>query len=87
MRALLPVRARPLVLLLAGFLGFPSLGCHRGQPQAAPPPPPVIPVSNPVRRMVTDYSDYTCRTDAVQSVAIRPRVTGYLTKMPFTEGA
>ena len=44
-------------------------------------------VSQPVQRDVTDYIDYTGRTDAVNSVDIRPRVTGYLVKMPFKEGS
>ena len=61
-------------------------GCSR-PPQAAPAEPPTIPVSQPVEREVTDYVDFTGRTDAVQSVDIRPRVTGYLVKMPFKEGA
>ena len=37
-------------------------------------------------RDVTDYVDFTGRTEAVHSVDIRPRVTGYLVKMPFKEG-
>jgi multidrug efflux system membrane fusion protein len=36
---------------------------------------------------VTDYVDYSGRTDAVDSVSIRARVTGYLVRMPFKEGA
>jgi multidrug efflux system membrane fusion protein len=47
----------------------------------------VVPVSKPVKRQVTDCVDYTGRTAAINSVDIRPRVTGYLTKMPFKEGA
>lgn len=47
----------------------------------------VVPVSKPVRREVTDYVDYTGRTAAINSVDIRPRVTGYLMKMPFKEGS
>jgi RND family efflux transporter MFP subunit len=47
----------------------------------------IVPVSKPVRREVTDYVDYTGRTAAVNTVDIRPRVTGYLMKMPFKEGA
>src|SRR5438105_7081344 len=62
-------------------------GCQRGQPQNADTGPPVIPVSHPVEQDVTDYVDYTGRVDAVDSVGIRARVTGYLTKMPFKEGA
>ncbi len=48
--------------------------------------PPTVPVSQPVRREVTNYVDFTGRTEAVHSVDIRPRVSGYLVKMPFQEG-
>ena len=46
-----------------------------------------LPVSQPVRRQVTNYVDFTGRTEAVNSVDIRSRVSGYLVKMPFEEGA
>jgi multidrug efflux system membrane fusion protein len=62
------------------------VGCSH-TPQVAPPEPPAVPVSQPVRRVVTDYGDFTGRTDAVQAVDIRARVTGYLMEMPFKEGA
>src|SRR5262249_36116870 len=58
-----------------------------GSPQVAPPQPPTVPVSQPVRRQVTDYVDFTGRTDAVNTVNVVPRVTGYLVKMPFKEGS
>ena len=48
---------------------------------------PVVPISHPVKRPVTDSVDFTGRTDAVQSVNIVARVTGYLVQMPFAEGA
>jgi multidrug efflux system membrane fusion protein len=75
------------------FLGFcltwagALIGCSNDSPHAAPSEPPAVPVSQPVSRVVTDYVDFTGRTDAVQAVDIRPRVTGYLVKMPFKEGA
>ena len=62
-------------------------GCVQHPPQAAPSEPPAVPVSQPVEQQVTDYVDFTGRTDAVQAVDVRARVTGYLTKMPFKEGA
>src|SRR4051812_38566593 len=62
-------------------------GCTHGPPQVAPPEPPAVPVSQPVAREVTDYVDFTGRTDAVEAVDVRPRVSGYLVKMPFKEGA
>jgi membrane fusion protein, multidrug efflux system len=48
---------------------------------------PTVSVSQPIVRDVTDYVDFTGRTEAPFSVDIRPRVTGYLVKMPFVEGA
>jgi RND family efflux transporter MFP subunit len=70
-------------VLLAGTV----LGCQSREPQPPAPETPVVPVSRPVERQVTDYVDFTGRTDAVQSVNVVARVTGYLVKMPFQEGA
>lgn len=74
-----------MVLVIAGMAA--SGGCRRGAPQAAPQEAPVLPVSKPIQREVTDYVDFTGRTDAVKAVDIRPRVTGYLVQMPFKEGS
>ena len=38
-------------------------------------------------REVTDYADYTGRTDAVLAVNVRARATGYLLQTRFEEGA
>ena len=74
------------ILLLAGFcIGL--AGCARvpsGAPAAAPMP---VTVSYPVERDVTDYADFTGRTAAVDSVEVRARVSGYLDKVNFKEGA
>jgi multidrug efflux system membrane fusion protein len=69
------------------LLTVAAVGCGKAQQRPAGNAPAAVPVSHPVRRDVTDSVDYTGRTDAVNSVAIRPRVTGYLVRMPFTEGA
>ncbi|MHB1559930.1 MAG: efflux RND transporter periplasmic adaptor subunit [Isosphaeraceae bacterium] len=70
--------------LLAAMAG----GCQPNRAAAvAPAADPAIPVSQPVQREVTDYVDFTGRTEPVHSVDIRPRVTGYLVQMPFKEGA
>src|SRR5260221_10443194 len=55
--------------------------------KVAPAEIPVVPVSKPVEREITDYVDFTGRTDAVEAVNIVPRVTGYLIKIPFKEGS
>jgi multidrug efflux system membrane fusion protein len=62
-------------------------GCAQRPPQVAAPEAPAVPVAHPIQREVTDYVDFTGRTDAVQAVDIRPRVTGYLVKVPFKEGS
>jgi RND family efflux transporter MFP subunit len=46
-----------------------------------------VTVSYPIGREVTDYVDFTARTAAVDSVELRARVSGYLDKVNFKEGA
>ncbi|HEY1599164.1 MAG TPA: efflux RND transporter periplasmic adaptor subunit [Pirellulales bacterium] len=77
---------RPLGTIIAFALVF-APGCGHAPALPAGPAMPVVSVSQPIRRDVVDYIDYTGRTDSPNSVDIRPRVTGYLTKMPFTEGS
>jgi multidrug efflux system membrane fusion protein len=67
--------------------GMLTCGCEQSQPQVASTEPPAVPVSLPVSREVTDYVEFTGRTDAIQAVDIRARVTGYLVAVPFKEGA
>src|SRR5262245_34053906 len=62
-------------------------GCGRAKPKLAAGGPPEVVVSKPVVASVTDYEDFTGRTEAYESVEIRARVTGYLTKAFFKEGA
>jgi multidrug efflux system membrane fusion protein len=70
------------VLALAGCA--PQAGQSR---QMGAPEPTVIPISQPVLREVTDFVEFTGRVNAVQTVNVIPRVTGYLVQMPFEEGA
>jgi multidrug efflux system membrane fusion protein len=59
-----------------------SPGNAKGEKEAQ-----VVPVAYPVQRSVTDYVDYTGRTDAVQSVSVRARAQGNIISIPFAEGA
>jgi RND family efflux transporter MFP subunit len=72
------------VLLLS--CGVVLTGCGRSPPPPADSAPPVVTVSLPVEREVTDYADFTGRTAAVDSVEVRARVWGYLHKVKFKEG-
>ncbi len=57
------------------------------QPPSAEPPPPKVAVVQPVEREVTEWDEYTARLDAVDSVEVRPRVSGYLESIHFKDGA
>jgi multidrug efflux system membrane fusion protein len=62
-------------------------GCEKKKTAVPEAQDPVIPVSRVVEREVTDYMDYTGRTDAVLAVNVRARSTGYLLQTRFEEGA
>ncbi len=62
-------------------------GCKREPPALAATPPPVVMVSPLVEREITDYYEYTARTAAVEAVEVRARVSGYLVKVNFRDGA
>jgi RND family efflux transporter MFP subunit len=76
-----------LVLALVIGLSAALAGCKRNSSEAASGGPVPVTVSNPVEREVTEYADYTGRTEAVDSVEVRARVWGYLDKVNFKEGA
>jgi RND family efflux transporter MFP subunit len=63
------------------------VGCARAPSEAPAATRPPVTVSYPVEREVTDYADFTARTAAVDSVELRARVSGYLDKVNFKEGA
>lgn len=62
-------------------------GCAQPAAEGPAAAAPLVTVSHPVERKVTDYADYTARTAAVESVELRARVSGYLDKVNFKEGA
>src|SRR5216117_93387 len=57
-------------------------------PRPAPaPPPPKVKVVQAVAREITEWDEYTARLDAIYSVDVRPRVSGYLQSIHFQDGA
>lgn len=64
-----------------------AAGCHRGAPKpAAAAAPPSVDVAKPVVREITEWDEYTGRLEAVDTVEVRPRVSGYLESVHFKEG-
>lgn len=74
-----------LILLFSMVLS----ACDKGDPetQGPTPPPPKVTVANPIVKEVTDWDEFTGRLNAVKSVDVRPRVSGYLESVNFTEGS
>ena len=62
-------------------------GCERDSESASRDALPAVRVTRPVARKVTDYAFFTGRTDAVESVDVQSRVTGYLDSVDFKPGA
>lgn len=71
--------------LLLAALSF-TTGC-RDQNQYVAPPPPTVTVALPQQQDITQFSQYSGLTDAVESVEIRARVEGYLQSIHFTDSA
>ncbi len=89
-RRLPPAPGRRLMVLawaLASCIacGFFLTGCEKTEPAKAAKNPRVI-VTKPVTQTVMDYQDFTGRLDAVKTVDIRARVSGYVFEAPFKEG-
>lgn len=62
-------------------------GCSEQKPAAQAPPAPQVTVAKPETRTVTDYDEYVGRFAAIDFVNIYARVSGYLDKINFTDGA
>jgi RND family efflux transporter MFP subunit len=61
-----------------------TCGCSAKQPPA--PPAPLVTVATPLRMNVIDWDDYVGQFVAVDSVDLRPRVSGYLVGIGFKDG-
>ena len=72
-------------LAAVGTLLSGALVACGGKPPA-PPPPPTVTVAAVAEHDVTDWDEFTGRLEAVDAVEIRPRVSGYITRVAFTEG-
>ena len=51
-------------------------GCRKSTAPA--PPPPEVDVARPIVREITEWDEYTGRLAAIDTVEVRPRVSGYL---------
>lgn len=82
MRAMRPLF---LSLIVAGLAACSDTGGQQAG-QGAPPPSPVT-VAKPLVKEVVERDDFTGRFSAVDMVEVRSRVSGYLERVDFEDGA
>src|SRR2546421_277672 len=80
-------RILPAALSLCLGICTGLTGCSRTAAEMPATPPPTVTVAEPIQRDVTDYQEYTGQTASVDSVQVRARVSGYLDKIHFKDGA
>ncbi|MEY2884225.1 MAG: hypothetical protein RL490_1949 [Pseudomonadota bacterium] len=74
-----------LALLLVAACGEKQDGGAAGPGGFGGPPPPVT-VARPLVKPIVDWDDYIGRFEAKQSVEVRPRVSGYVSRLAFRDG-
>jgi RND family efflux transporter MFP subunit len=73
--------AAPLALIAAGY------SLRDGAPAAAAAQPaPMVTIAAPIERSINQWDDYVGRFEASRSVEVRPRVSGEVVGVHFTDG-
>ncbi|WP_144900547.1 efflux RND transporter periplasmic adaptor subunit [Luteimonas cucumeris] len=78
-----PVTALVLSALIAAALA----ACNsQAAPGDAPPPAPEVSVATVLSKQVRQWDDFTGRVSAIETVDLRPRVSGYVERVAYKEG-
>ncbi|MFB0612536.1 efflux RND transporter periplasmic adaptor subunit [Aurantiacibacter poecillastricola] len=72
--------------LLSPIAALILAACSGGADDAPAPQAPSVTVAQPLVQQVRDWDDYVGRFEAVESVEVRPRVTGYLQQVHLNDG-
>src|SRR6267378_4119516 len=63
-----------------------STGCGRSYAKQPPAPPPSVTVSPVERTEIVEWDEFTGRIEPVETVEVRPRVSGYIQEVKFQSG-
>ena len=82
------IQGRKGTRLVTLLLPLALVGCTVGEASSPPPAPPApeVTTAEVAVRDLNDWADFTGRLEAVDSVAIRPRVGGFVESVHFAEG-
>ncbi len=86
-------RRRPLYAALSGVLIAGGLSAYfithaqANSTESAPQPPaPKVTVASVEERTLVEYDEFTGRVDAIETVEVRPRVSGHIQEVRFQAG-
>src|SRR5258708_4986439 len=77
-----PLKCTTILLSMLSLLALE--GCGKAPPP--PPGPPDVTVAKVISKRIKDWDEYTGRFQAIDTVEIRPRVSGYIDQVLFREG-
>ena len=77
-----PLKCTTILLSMLSLLALE--GCGKAPPP--PPGPPDVTVAKVISKRIKDWDEYTGRCQAVDTVEVRPRVSGYIEQVLFREG-
>ena len=80
----MPSAVRPIIIVMALTAGLLLTGCGKKAPPAPPPAP--VTGAHPLVQQLADWDDYVGQFEAVETVEVRPRVSGRLMTARFREG-
>ena len=61
-------------------------GCSGQASENAQMPPPAVSAATVLVKQISQWDDFSGRVEAVESVDLRPRVSGYIERVNYTEG-
>lgn len=78
-------RNRAIEVIISMALLLMAMACG-DKNTYAPPPPPKVTVSQPLKKEITDYLEFTGNAAAFNTVPLKARVEGFLEKIYFQDG-
>jgi RND family efflux transporter MFP subunit len=77
---------RAAIFIFATVAAGILAGCDNKQASNASPPPPSVTVSQPIQKTITEWDEYTGRFEALATVEVRARVSGFVDSIHFKDG-
>src|ERR1043165_7144731 len=84
------MKAPHLALAVIGVLAVMGLAVasdEKPNKDKTPKEPPIVKVARPIQQQVTAYAEFNGRTNANMSIEIKPRVSGFVTKVAVKNAA